>query len=108
MTLDKTVHYFLRLLIEDAIVWRRTCVPWIKSYYAEHGVYLLRDMRYTTPSFAIVAAKSPDEAAKWQRKHGGWRLTAKQQRARERYQDWLRPDGGESFHEYLARRRDAK
>lgn len=70
--LDEAIHTLLRVLISDEIIWRTTSVPWIRYYYAESGVYLLRDMRHTSPSFALVAARTPNEAAEYQRASGGW------------------------------------
>ena len=60
--LDETIHSLLRSLISDEIIWLKTSVPWIRYYYAEDGIYLLRDMRYSSPSFALVAARNPDDA----------------------------------------------
>ena len=70
--LDEAIHTLLRSLNSDDIIWRKTSVPWIRYYYAADGIYLLRDMRYSSPSFALVAGRNPDEAAEYQRVNGGW------------------------------------
>lgn len=73
MSIDNAIHQIARALTCDGFVWRETCIPWIKSYYAEDSLYLLKDTRFNHPSLAVVFAKSPDDAAKWQVEHGGWR-----------------------------------
>ena len=102
LSLDESLQWLARIATTDDIVWRPTCVPWIRYYYAESSLYLLRDMRHTHPSYALVYGKSPDAAAKYQKVHGGWgKVPASLRRSRERYQEWLRADSSLSFREWM-------
>ena len=71
----------------------------------QSGLYLLRDMRFRHPSYALVFARDPDAAAKYQKgRYGGWgKVPISLRRSRERYQEWLRADSGLSFREWMRR-----
>ena len=65
MSFDECVHIFQAGLA--GVVWRETEIPWIKTYYAEGGLYLLKVRMPGTVSgiretYAAVAAGSPVEA----------------------------------------------
>ena len=61
-----TCHRILAAGI-GGVVWRETEIPWIKTYYAEGGLYLLKVRMPGTVSgigetYAVIAAGSSVEA----------------------------------------------
>jgi hypothetical protein len=62
MNIDGLIHnLFDKVLCSDQIRWR-TVRKGIQYYYAEDGLYILRNINKLLPPVAFVLAKSPDEA----------------------------------------------